>query len=268
MKTHDPRSRYESDGYHIASEQVIPLDVVQRAVAGMDAVRAGEYDTGTPPQPSPWKPGDDPRKLCKVEMPQIASRAIFEMVSHPALGRLAAEVTGARRVQVWWVQLLYKPPGGPDATIRTNVGWHQDRQYWGVWEEGSELFTAWVALSRVDEEAGAMRFVRGSHRWGLLNQGNFYGQDHEAQRQAISRPDGAAWEEVPAVLPPGGASFHHHLTFHASGPNLSAGPRRSFAIHMRTERSNPCDGIRKGLTAFIDLPSHCPVIYDAGQAPR
>jgi hypothetical protein len=78
-------------------------------------------------------------------MPQVANRAIRELISHPALGALAAEVTGARRVQVWWVQLLYKPPttGGQGGT---SIGWHQDRHYWQVWEEGSELFTAWVAL--------------------------------------------------------------------------------------------------------------------------
>ena len=63
-----------------------------------------------------------------------------------------------------------------------------------------------------------MRFVRGSHKWGLLNQGNFYGQDHEEQRQAITVPDGEAWEEVSAILPSGGTSFHHNLTFHGSGP--------------------------------------------------
>ena len=99
-----------------------------------------------------------------------------------------------------------------------------------------------------------MRFVRGSHGWGLLDDGGFYRQDLDDQRDAIPVPDGRSWEEVPALLPAGGASFHHCLTFHGSGPNLSAGPRRSLAIHMRTENSAPVDGRRAGLTAFIDDP--------------
>ena len=37
--------------------------------------------------------------------------------------------------------------------------------------------------------------------------------------------------------------------------------RRSFAIHLRTEKSRPVDGKRQGLTARIDDYSHCPVIY-------
>jgi ectoine hydroxylase-related dioxygenase (phytanoyl-CoA dioxygenase family) len=156
---------------------------------------------------------------------------------------------------------LYKPPSPSEESSGTSVGWHQDRHYWQIWEEGSELFTAWVALSDVTPEAGPMRFVRGSHRWGYLGRSDFYGQDHDALRAEIPVPEGADWEEVAAILPPGGVSFHHNLTYHGSGPNRSAGPRRSFALHMRTENSRPVADARKGLTAFIDDPAYCPVIY-------
>ena len=254
-----PAARYQADGFLIHPEPVIPADLVRRAVDGMDALRRGGYATGVPPQPSPWNPGDDPGKLCKIEMPQVASRAIMELIRHPALGALAAAVTGAQMVQVWWVQLLVKPPSDPGGA-GTNIGWHQDRHYWQVWEAGSELFTAWVALSEVTAAAGPMRFVRGSHRWGL-QQSDFYAQDHDAQRQAIRVPDGERWEEVPTLLPPGAVSFHHNLTYHGSGPNETTEPRRSFALHLRTERSRPVDDARQGLTRFIDDPAYCPVIY-------
>jgi ectoine hydroxylase-related dioxygenase (phytanoyl-CoA dioxygenase family) len=250
---------FERDGFYLLPQSVFPLDLVADAVRGMNALRAGEYETGLPPQPSFWNPGDDPRKLCKIEMPQVANRAIFKLVSHPHLGKLAASVTGAQMVHVWWVQLLYKPPSDADGSA-TNIGWHQDRHYWQIWEEGSELFTAWVALSDITPAAGPMRFVRSSHRWGL-QASDFYGQDHESQRQGIQVPPEERWEEIAAILPPGGVSFHHNLTYHGSGPNLTTEPRRSFAIHLRTERSAPVGNERKGLTQFIDDPSYCPVIY-------
>jgi len=255
----EARGMFERDGFFLHPEPLFPEERLQRASQGMDALRSGQYETGVPPQPSYWNPGDDPNKLCKIEMPQVASRAIMELLRHSALGELAAAVTGAEWVQLWWVQLLLKPPARPEGAA-TNIGWHQDRHYWQVWEEGSELFTAWIALSDVTLEAGPMRFVRGSHRWGL-QQSDFYGQDHEAQRQGIQVPPGHNWEEVPALLPPGGVSFHHNLTYHGSGPNRSPAPRRSFAVHLRTERSRPVDDARKGLTQFIDDPEYCPVIY-------
>jgi hypothetical protein len=258
------QAHFAADGFYIHAQPVIPRAVVDAAVVGMDEVRAGRYDTGTPPQPSFWQPGDDPNtKLGKIEMPQIANHAIWALLNHPALGELAAEVTGAKAVQIWWVQLLYKPPAQPGAPVSTNVGWHQDRHYWKSWDDDSELFTAWVALSDVTAEAGPMSFVRGSHKWGYVSgQSDFYAQeDQAALRQQIQAATGDAWEEVTAILPPGGVSFHHSLTYHGSGPNHSGAPRRSFAIHMRTEKSRPRDGLRQGLTQFIDNLDYCPVIF-------
>ncbi len=264
-KTALAQERYQNDGFYVCPLPLIPQDVVERAVAGMDAVRAGEYDTGIPPRPSRWNPGDDPNALCKIEMPQIASRAIMELVTHPALGAKAAEITGASAVQVWWVQLLYKPPTVAGQTQRTNIGWHQDYHYWGIWEEDSELFTAWVALSDVIEICGPMNFVVGSHRWGLSAEGDFASQEYDALRDSIQSAHGQEWREAPAILSPGSASFHQKLTFHGSGRNLSSQPRRSFAVHMRTEKSRPNGNVRQGLTAFIDDPTYCPVVFgDAG----
>jgi len=255
------RAQFERDGVYLCREPILSADLIARASAGMEALTRAEYETGVPPQPSYWNPGDDPQKLVKIEMPQVANRALMEVVGHPALGRFAAALTGAAMVQAWWVQLLIKPPVAVDGKASPHVGWHQDRQYWQQWEEGSELFTAWVALSDVTPEAGPVKHLRGSHRWGLLGQGNFYTEDYERQGRQIAVPAGETWEEVEATLPPGGVSLHHQLTLHGSGSNHSGAPRRSLAIHLRSEKSRPVDNLRQGLTAFIDDPTYCPVLY-------
>ena len=94
------QSYYRTNGFYLNDTPLVPAALVQKASAGMDAIRAGIYDTGRPPQPSPWNPGDDPGKLCKIEMPQMANRAILDLVGHPAIGTLAAALTGAAMVQV------------------------------------------------------------------------------------------------------------------------------------------------------------------------
>ena len=257
----DLQAQYLRDGFYLHDRPLLCEDLVDGAVEGMDAVRRGEYDTGVSPRPSAWNPGDDPQQLCKIEQPQIANSAIMALIKDPALGQLAAQVTGAKWVQVWWVQLLYKPVVVDRAQNGVSVGWHQDRNYWGAWEEGSELFTAWVALDHVGIDAGPMSFVHGSHRWGLLPGSDFYGQDLDAQKRDLSGRAGAEWVEVAATMPKGGVSFHHCLALHGSGPNYSAEPRRSFAIHMRSEKSQPAGGKKEGLTAFIDDPGYCPFIW-------
>jgi ectoine hydroxylase-related dioxygenase (phytanoyl-CoA dioxygenase family) len=254
------RDSYQSDGFFINRDRPLPRELVERAAAGMDAVRRGEFDTGRAHEPSPWKPGDSENILCKIEMPQMSSRAILELVSHPLIGQVAAEASGAKRVQVWWVQLLYKP-STPRNAGGTNVGWHQDRSYWQPWTPDSDLFTAWVALGDVNEDSGPMRFVPGSHTWGLSKNSDFFAQDLEALKSKISIPAGQSWTEVSATLPSGGFSLHDDLTWHGSGPNRSKSPRRGFAIHLRTENSRPVDERREGLTRHIDDPSICPWIY-------
>lgn len=256
--------QYKADGFYIHPKRVIPTDKIEAAIYGMDEVRHGRYDTGTPPQPSQWQPGDDEKvKLGKIEMPQIANHAIMDLIKISALGELAAEATGAKAVQIWWVQLLYKPTALAESATSPGIGWHQDRHYWQIWEEGSELFTAWVALSDVTAGAGPMSFVRGSHEWGYVQDASDFQNeaDQDTLRSQIEGTTGNSWEEVAAILPPGGVSIHHNLTYHGSVANTSGAPRRSFAIHMRTEKSRPKNGTREGLTRFIDNLDYCPVIY-------
>lgn len=256
------REQFKADGFYLNPEPIFSEDIVANAVAGMDAIRRGEYDTGRPPYESPWNPGDPDDVLCKIEMPGLASQGVYDLISHSNLGKLAAEITGAEMIQVWWVQLLYKPAVSQNGVAKTNVGMHQDLFYWqNHWEEDSELFTAWVALSDVTPQAGSMHFVKGSHKWGLGEDSDFFAQEIDAQKEAIKAEHGQEWIEVPSALKPGGVSFHDCVTYHGSGPNFSGAPRRSFAIHLRTEKSRIKNGRRDGLTEFIEDLSANPVIY-------
>ena len=259
----DPSSRgaFETDGFYITDGPILPAAVVQAAVEGIEQIRAGRYDRGRPPVGSAWNPGDDPGKFCKIEQPQFADQAIYDLVSHSVLGAWAAQLTGATMIQAWWVQLLCKPPASPSRPGDTKVGWHQDRSYWTCWTADSTLLTAWVALSDVGPDCGPMKFLRGSHRWGFKEGlSDFFGQDLDQQRQRIAA-FGAAWDEVDVLLPAGGVSFHDRLTFHASHVNTSPHPRCSLAIHLRSERCWPEPKLPSSmLRSFTDQPDLCPVL--------
>jgi ectoine hydroxylase-related dioxygenase (phytanoyl-CoA dioxygenase family) len=253
-------AQFEQEGFFIAPP-LIPPELLARVRPRIAAVYAGEYETGIPPAGNPAGSKEPPAALVKIDNAHRSDRTIHELVSHPAIGRWAAALTGAKMVQVFAVQMLIKPPG---SASNGNVGWHQDFEYWEPALQG-ELFTAWVAVSDVTAESGPMRFVRGSNHWGLLKAGDFFGKNLDAIRQRIMEKNGSdAWQEVAAVLPPGAVSFHHRLNVHGSGPNLAAESRVSFAIHLRTEKS----GLRAGtkwqdagyLSDFAD-PVGSPVIY-------
>ena len=262
QEKHAAAAQFERDGFFIAPP-VIPAELLTRVRPRIAAVYAGEYETGLAPAGNPKGSREQPTSLVKIDNAHRSDRTILELISHPAIGQWASAITGAKLIQVFASQLLIKPSGGQDTG---SVGWHQDQEYWDPALEG-ELFTAWVAISDVTVESGPMRFVHGSNHWGLLKAGDFFSGKLDALKQRIlEKSGGNAWRESAAVLVPGALSFHHRLTVHGSGPNVAAGPRVSFAIHLRTEKSALRAGTRwqdAGYLHDFNDPVGSPVIYRA-----
>lgn len=107
------------------------------------------------------------------------------------------------------------------------ITWHQDVNYWQL--EPFDMLTAWVALTPATPENGCMRYARGGHH-GRIEHVERPDADNilsRGQELAVTvRED----DVVDVVLGPGEVSFHHALAPHASGPNLTDGPRIGFAI--------------------------------------
>ena len=114
------------------------------------------------------------------------------------------------------MQYFNKPPGIGKATPA-----HQDGQYFML--QPCHALTMWMALDRVDEENGCVRYLRGSHHDGL--------RPHE-RTQTLGFSQGIMnygknepREEVPCLAQPGDLLAHHALTIHRADANLS--PTRS-----------------------------------------
>ena len=107
-----------------------------------------------------------------------------------------------------------------------------------------------------------MRFVLGSHRWGFLGQGDFFSSDQETLRARIEIPAGENWEEISALLPAGGVSLHHCLTFHGSEANISDQVRCSLAVHLRDERAEPVLDNENYYVSHLDDMKYSPMIYE------
>ena len=153
-----------------------------------------------------------------------ASPAFRRLLQHPRIVAEVVQLTGARELRVWHDQIQYKPPRTGGTTH-----WHQDAPAWPVITPDVQV-TAWVALDDVDLDNGCMWMVSGSHRWGTVSL-----PDPGEELPATFGGHSVSAEPRPVLA--GHVHYHHCLTWHASFPNRSGGPRRAIAIHYMPEQT-------------------------------
>ncbi|MBZ0294441.1 MAG: phytanoyl-CoA dioxygenase family protein [Anaerolineae bacterium] len=114
------------------------------------------------------------------------------------------------------MQYFNKPPEGSETPP------HQDGYYFCL--VPNEALTLWLPLDDVDVENGAMRYVTGSHKRGVLPH-NATQMIGFSQQLDTDNPD-AGGEEVTCVVKRGDLLVHHSLTIHAAYANTSDRQRR------------------------------------------
>jgi len=105
---------------------------------------------------------------------------------------------------------------------------HQDHEFMGG---DSECFTVWIPLHDVPLDAGPLRILEGSHRFGV--------QAHERENLHVPEiPDGAAMGDgwVGGHVYAGDVLVFHSLTVHAAAPNLSDRLRLSLDCRFQDAR--------------------------------
>ncbi|SEO67506.1 Phytanoyl-CoA dioxygenase (PhyH) [Paenibacillus sp. OV219] len=205
---------------------------LEKIIEHQDRIYQGVFETGRTPVCN-WLEGiDNPRALRKTDNSHWSDLTLRTVATDPTIGAIAAKLMNANIIRLWHDQLLYKPGRGTGKEM-ANVGWHQDFVYWQNCMEPT-LVTAWVAFTDVDLSNGCMQAVPRSHKWGLVNVNNFFEQNLEKQQAEIELPENEVFKPAPLVMRAGQVSFHHSLTIHGSGANVTDMPRRSMAVHLMT----------------------------------
>ena len=213
---HSLRSRFDRDGYVSGVDLLTPA----AALTHRHAMEAAEARIG----PLHYR-----AKIHTIALSPL------QLATQPEVLDVVEQIIGPD-ILLYNVTYIVKEPGAP-----SHVSWHQDLTYWGLSHDDGQV-SMWLALSPTTEEAGCMRMIPGSHRWGEA--------DHVAtndptnvllQGQMVRNVDESL--AVPCPLAPGQASFHHGWTLHASGPNRSTDRRiglnvQYLAPHVRQTKHN------------------------------
>ena len=133
-----------------------------------------------------------------------------ELTLHPKVGAIAEKLAGMP-LRLWHDHTLAKEPAkaGPTA-------FHQDQMKW-PFDQPRHTLSAWIALQDTPVERGCMSFLAGSHRVeGLPNIGTT-----DQERWKIEKPELEWWPRLIVPLRAGDCTFHHGMSMHAAGANLT-----------------------------------------------
>ena len=154
--------------------------------------------------------------------PHLLFPWVDALVRHPAVLDPVEDIIGPD-IRLFHFTIWPKSPGDP-----AFVSWHQDATYFGL--EPAVHITAWVALTDVPVESGAVEVAPGSHTRGQLHHGQFADDNNLLSRGQTLTADFACEGTEFMVLKAGQMSLHHTHLIHRSGPNLSSDRRIGFGI--------------------------------------
>jgi len=240
LVTEEDLKYFHSKGYWVGPKILSDGDV-ERLKHEMHRIFSGEVDNeASPYEYKYWRMGVDKYQNKSKDVAKINNAWYFNLtfrriVTSKQIGEAAARFLNTSEVRLWHDQAINKPGlGSPDLKNDNsgNIGWHQDYGYWQS-SSTSNMCTAWIPLEDVDENNGCLRTIVGSHKWGLLpDSAAFFDKDLEKLKQRFTADGRTDWYDSPQVMKAGQVAFHHALTFHGSGPNITKIPRFAIAIHM------------------------------------
>lgn len=187
-----------------------------------DPARAGRR--GGPVDRSGGAAAPGQGRLGQAFFPEMQFPAILQSTFHRNAKRYAAALLGVPEAELsCWGHMINKPPGG------RAVSWHQDHAYWQP-ELDYHALGVWLPLHDATIEMGAMQFLPGSHKRGLIPHRH---EDDPAHNLLTVAEAVDASRAVACPLKAGGATFHHAETLHYTAPNSSDAPRLAFPMEFQ-----------------------------------
>jgi hypothetical protein len=163
-------------------------------------------------------------RLQQSFFPEMRFPGILETTFHRNAKRYASALLGIDASELTcWGHMIRKAPGARAAS------WHQDHAYWQP-EFDYKALGVWLPMHDVSVEMGAMQFIPGSHKGGLLR----HRQEDDPAHNVLTVADPVDPRlAVACPLKAGGATFHHSETLHYTAPNATDRARLAFPMEFQ-----------------------------------
>lgn len=165
---------------------------------------------------------DDPLdRLRKINYPSHVDEDFRSIAMSQPIVDVVEALLGTSDIVMLGDQIFMKPPF--HGSLKE---YHQDSASWPHLVPHAQV-TVWVALDDATIDNGCLRYLPGSHQFGLILPQHL--------PQVLDGPLMAA--ETAVEVPAGGCIFHHSLALHTSGPNITPRRRRGWALHFMPART-------------------------------
>jgi len=240
-------SFFHEYGY-VKGGRVLEEDQIEALREGLETIRLGE----NPRTEELYEIDEDYRRAPEKNLFHLLGAwliddAFHDVLWHPAITTKAVQLLGVERLRFWHDQVFYKPPRHPGV-----VTWHQDYSYWTRATPAGHL-TCWIGLDDSTEENGCLKYVPGSHRWGLLPRISLT-KDMDAVKEFLTPEQAEAFRPASMVVKAGECTFHHSHTVHGSYSNRSDRPRRGVVLNFMRPDTRCADGTAPLLTGAPLIP--------------
>lgn len=253
--TDEERENYERDGAAIL-KGIIPIAWIEYMRAAVDRLLKQS-------DPSSQNYADDgqPRFFAQA-FPWLFDDAFKAWALYGPLKEIAQQVMpAAKHLNFFYDQIFVKEPGGNTATP-----WHQDFPYLPI--AGDQILRIWVPFDAVSADAGAVQYLKGSHKWGVVYHPTGFKAISEITDAYLDspfhdQPDFDAgyhdYDWLVGEAEPGDALLHHPKTVHGSPGNTTANFRRAVASIYTgdnvTWNPHPANMFKnKSLTGHVEAP--------------
>ena len=236
--TPDERSFFEDNGYLIR-RQIIDTDWLGAIRQELDDLHGRMAEAPADGVGIAWEEGDDPSRPARIRQlmhGELVSPGLDRLIDSPNVLDILRPLMGTD-ISLFHCKLLMK--AARDGTI---TPWHQDYAYWVRHNNEPQMVNCMLHIDDANAENGAIQFVPGSHRDGLVE------HDRADTSFGVFLPGYFAPREEAVTLDmkAGDAVFFGSLVVHGSAANTSDGDRRACTIAYDVTGNGYCRRVVSG----------------------
>ena len=161
-----------------------------------------------------------------LDEPSHQNKFLWDFVTSPRIGLVTSRMLRDVSVRFFRDEVYVKMPTSIGEGKRTP--WHQDFPFSS--RDRSQQVSIWLALNDIPPERGTLRYLSGSHRFGVLGRAlDSCENDLVAQYPKLL----SDCEISPPIhIHPGDALVHHGLVVHSASQNVTNEPRWAYAFTL------------------------------------